>query len=90
VPWAWRAETELRATGETARKRDVAAVEQLTPQEWQIAGLVAGGLANKEIAAQLFLSPRTVDYHLRKVFTKLGITSRTELIRGGLPARDTS
>ena len=90
VPWAGRAETELRATGETARKRDVAAVEQLTPQEWQIAGLVAGGLANKEIAAQLFLSPRTVDYHLRKVFTKLGITSRTELIRGGLPARDTS
>jgi DNA-binding CsgD family transcriptional regulator len=87
VPWAERAEAELRATGETPRKRDVSAVEQLTPQELQIAGLVTGGLTNKEIAAQLFLSPRTVDYHLRKVFTKLGITSRTELIRDGLPAR---
>jgi DNA-binding CsgD family transcriptional regulator len=85
VPWAERAEAELRATGETARKRDIAAVEQLTPQELQIAGLVTGGLTNKEIAAQLFLSPRTVDYHLRKVFTKLGITSRGELIRDGLP-----
>jgi DNA-binding CsgD family transcriptional regulator len=88
VPWAERAEAELRATGETARKRDVSAVAQLTPQELQIAGLVSEGLSNKEIAAQLFLSPRTVDYHLRKVFTKLGITSRTELIRDGLPARD--
>src|SRR5215469_9244254 len=90
APWAERAEAELRATGETARKRDVSAVEQLTPQELQIAGLVTGGLTNKEIAAQLFLSPRTVDYHLRKVFTKLGITSRTELIRDGLPIRDTT
>jgi len=85
VPWAERAEAELRATGETARKRDVSAAEQLTPQELQIAGLVTEGLTNKDIAAQLFLSPRTVDYHLRKVFTKLGITSRTELIRDGLP-----
>jgi DNA-binding CsgD family transcriptional regulator len=87
VPWAERAETELRATGETARKRDVSAVEQLTPQELQIAGLVTEGLTNKEIAAQLFLSPRTVDYHLRKVFTKLGIASRAELIRDGVPSR---
>jgi DNA-binding CsgD family transcriptional regulator len=84
VPWAERAEAELRATGETARKRDIVAVEQLTPQELQIAGLVTSGLTNKQIAAQLFLSPRTVDYHLRKVFTKLGITSRGELIRDGL------
>jgi DNA-binding CsgD family transcriptional regulator len=89
VPWAERAEAELRATGETARKRDVAAAEQLTPQESQIAALVSEGLANKEIAAQLFLSPRTVDYHLRKVFTKLGITSRSELIRDGVPHRGT-
>ena len=87
APWAERAEAELRATGETLRKRDMSAVEQLTPQELQIAGLVTEGLTNKEIAAQLFLSPRTVDYHLRKVFTKLGITSRAELIRDGLPAR---
>jgi DNA-binding CsgD family transcriptional regulator len=84
VPWAERAEAELRATGETTRKRDVFAVQQLTPQELQIAGLVTEGLTNKEIAAQLFLSPRTVDYHLRKVFTKLGIASRTELIRDGV------
>jgi DNA-binding CsgD family transcriptional regulator len=85
VPWAERAEAELRASGETVRKRDPSAVEQLTPQELQVAGLVTGGLTNKEIAAQLFLSPRTVDYHLRKVFTKLGIVSRAELIRDGLP-----
>lgn len=85
VPWAGRAETELRATGETVRKRDASAVDQLTPQEFQIAGLVTDGLTNREIAAQLFLSPRTVDYHLHKVFTKLGIASRTELVRDGLP-----
>ncbi len=87
VPWAERAEAELRATGETARKRDVSAADQLTPQELQIAGLVTDGLTNREIAAQLYLSPRTVDYHLRKVFTKLGIASRTELVRGGLTRR---
>jgi DNA-binding CsgD family transcriptional regulator len=84
VPWAERAEAELRATGETARKRDASAVDQLTPQELQIAGLVTDGLTNREIAAHLFLSPRTVDYHLHKVFTKLGIASRTELVRDGL------
>jgi DNA-binding CsgD family transcriptional regulator len=89
VPWAERAEAELRATGETVRKRDASAVKQLTPQELQIAGLVTSGLTNKEIAAQLFLSPRTVDYHLRKVFTKLGIASRTELAPPGTaPAHD--
>ena len=75
------------ATGETVRKRDLSAAEQLTPHELQIAGLVTQGLTNKEIAAQLYLSPRTIDYHLRKVFTKLGIGSRTELVRGGLPRR---
>jgi ATP/maltotriose-dependent transcriptional regulator MalT len=85
VPWAERAEAELRATGETARKRDASAAGQLTPQELQIAGLVTTGLTNREIAAQLYLSPRTVEYHLYKVFTKLGIASRTDLMRGGLP-----
>jgi DNA-binding NarL/FixJ family response regulator len=85
VPWAERAEAELRASGETARKRDLSTAEQLTPQELQITRLAAGGLTNKEIAAQLFLSPRTVDYHLRKVLTKLGITSPTELVRDALP-----
>jgi DNA-binding NarL/FixJ family response regulator len=78
---AERARAELRATGETARKRDPSTIDQLTPQELQIARFVASGLANKEVAAQLFLSPRTVDAHLRKVFTKLGITSRTQLAR---------
>jgi DNA-binding CsgD family transcriptional regulator len=79
--WAERAALELRATGETARKRDPSTLAQLTPQEVQISRLVAEGFSNKEIAAQLFLSPRTIDYHLRKVFAKLGITSRTQLAR---------
>ena len=85
VPWAGRAEAELRATGETVRKSEPAALAQLTPQERKIVDLVTDGLTNREIAAQLYLSPRTVDYHLRKVFTKLGIASRTELVRAGLP-----
>jgi DNA-binding NarL/FixJ family response regulator len=90
-PWTERARTELRATGETARKRDPSTIDQLTPQELQIAQLVGEGLSNKDIAAQLFLSPRTVEYHLRKVFTKLGIASRSELIRKGVASarRDT-
>ncbi len=79
MPWAERARAELRASGETARRRDPSTREQLTPQELHIAGLAADGLTNPEIAAQLFLSPRTIDYHLRKVFTKLGISSRAEL-----------
>ena len=82
--WSERAGTELRATGETARKRDPSAVNELTPQEFQIARLVAEGGSNKDVAARLFLSPRTVEYHLRKVFSKLGIASRAELIRLGV------
>ena len=84
-PWAERAEGELRATGETARRRDPSTLDDLTPQELQIAALVADGLTNRQIAAQLFLSPRTIDYHLRKVFSKLGVASRTELVRMGIP-----
>jgi DNA-binding CsgD family transcriptional regulator len=80
-PWEKRARTELRATGETARKRDPSTLTQLTPQQHHIVRLVAEGATNKEVAAQLFLSPRTVDHHLRNVFAKLGISSRTELIR---------
>jgi ATP/maltotriose-dependent transcriptional regulator MalT len=80
-PWAERARTELRASGETARQRDPSTVAQLTPQELQIARLVADGLSNKEVAAQLFLSPRTIDAHLRSVFSKLDISSRTQLAR---------
>jgi DNA-binding CsgD family transcriptional regulator len=81
APWADRARAELRATGETARQRHAGTVNQLTPQELQIVRLVGGGGTNREIAAQLFLSPRTVDYHLHKVFTKLGMSSRAELVR---------
>ena len=87
-PWAERAEGELRATGETARRRDPSTLDELTPQELQIAGLVADGMTNRQIAEQLFLSPRTIDYHLRKVFSKLGVTSRTELVRMGIPQPD--
>jgi DNA-binding CsgD family transcriptional regulator len=78
-PWAERARSELRATGQTARKRNPSTVRQLTPQEIQVARFVATGLHTREVAAQLFLSTRTVDFHLRNVFAKLGISSRAEL-----------
>jgi DNA-binding CsgD family transcriptional regulator/tetratricopeptide (TPR) repeat protein len=81
VPWADRAQAELRASGETARRRDSSTILDLTPQELQVANFVVQGMTNREVAAQMFLSPRTIDYHLRSVFTKLGITSRTELAK---------
>jgi DNA-binding NarL/FixJ family response regulator len=77
--FAERARVELEATGERARKRTVDTLDELTPQEAQISRLVARGHTNKEIAAQLFISPSTVEYHLRKVFRKLGVKSRTQL-----------
>ena len=77
--FAERARRELLATGETVRKRSVETLDDLTPQEGQIARLAADGNTNPEIGAQLFLSPRTVEWHLRKVFTKLGISSRRQL-----------
>ncbi len=83
-PWEARARSELRASGETARKRDPSTREELTPQELQISRLAAAGKTNPEIAAQLFLSPRTIDYHLRKVFAKLEIASRVELVGADL------
>jgi DNA-binding CsgD family transcriptional regulator len=79
--FAQRAERELAATGERIRKRDVQPVVELTPQEAQIARLVADGDSNPEIAAELFISPRTVEYHLHKIFGKLDITSRGQLAR---------
>jgi DNA-binding NarL/FixJ family response regulator len=75
----------LRASGETARRRNPGAWAQLTPQELQVAQLAAEGLSNKEIAERLYLSNRTVGTHLYRLFPKLGITSRAEL-RDALPA----
>ena len=78
--FAERARRELQATGETTRRRSVATSdEQLTAQEAQIARMARDGLSNPEIAARMFISARTVQYHLRKVFTKLRIESRTQL-----------
>jgi DNA-binding CsgD family transcriptional regulator len=79
--FAERARVELEATGERARKRSVDTLDQLTPHEAQIARLAAEGNTNREIAARLFISPSTVEYHLRKAFRKLDVKSRTQLAR---------
>ena len=84
--FAERARRELLATGEKVRKREVDPHNQLTPQEEHIVRLARDGRTNPEIAAELFISTRTVEWHLRKVFTKLGITSRRDL-HNALPAR---
>jgi DNA-binding CsgD family transcriptional regulator len=82
--WAGRARGELRATGETTRRRDPATLDLLTRQELQVVRAVTEGATNREAAAQLFISPRTVDHHLRNVFQKLGVRSRAELVRVAL------
>jgi DNA-binding CsgD family transcriptional regulator len=76
---AARANQELRASGETARKRDPSTLVKLTPTELQIAQLVSSGMSNKEVATQCWISPRTVAFHLRNIFAKAGVTSRGEL-----------
>jgi DNA-binding CsgD family transcriptional regulator len=90
APWADHAGAELAASGETARRRDVSTLDDLTPQERQIAGLLADGRTTREAAAALFISPKTVEYHLRSVYRKLAVRSRAELAgalaRSGEPA----
>ena len=79
LPWSNLARAELEATGETARKRDPSTLDQLTPQELQIALLLAEGRTTRETAAAMFLSPKTIEYHLRNVYRKLAVRSRAEL-----------
>lgn len=78
-PWADQARAELAASGETARRRDVSTLDELTPQELQIARLLASGRTTREAAAALFVSPKTIEYHLRHIYSKLAIHSRDEL-----------
>ncbi len=80
-PWAERTRAELAATGETVRRRDPSTVDELTPQELQLALLLAAGKTTRETAAAVFLSPKTVEYHLRHIYLKLGINSRGQLAR---------
>jgi DNA-binding CsgD family transcriptional regulator len=79
IPWGEKARRELRAAGETSRRRDPDARDQLTPHELQIVQLAAEGLTNREIGQRLYLSHRTVSSHLHRIFPKLGVVSRTEL-----------
>jgi DNA-binding CsgD family transcriptional regulator len=79
--FAQRARNELLATGERVTRRAGDANDQLTPQEMQVARLVTEGSSNRQVAAQLFISPSTVEYHLQKVFRKVGVSSRTQLAR---------
>lgn len=90
IPWGERARQELRAAGERSRRRTPAAWDQLSPQDLQIAQMAASGLSNREIGQRLYLSHRTVGFHLYRIFPKLGITSRSELrvvLENAIPMR---
>ena len=78
-PWSARAAAELQATGESVRRRDPATLDELTPQELRVATMLARGATTREAGAALYLSPKTVEYHLRHVYLKLGINSRAAL-----------
>jgi len=88
--WADRAQAELVATGERSHRRVASKRDDLTPQELTVARLVAQGSTNKEVAAQLFLSTNTIETHLRHVFQKLGLRSRTELAAKFTDFRDST
>jgi DNA-binding CsgD family transcriptional regulator len=88
--FARRARLELHATGERVGRRGGGVADRLTPQETQVARLVAEGSSNRQVAARLFISPSTVEYHLRKVFRKVGVNSRTQLVRTLLDQKKTS
>jgi DNA-binding CsgD family transcriptional regulator len=85
-PWAARAAAELQATGEVVRRRDPASLDELTPQELRVATMLAGGATTRQAGAALYLSPKTVEYHLRHVYLKLGINSRAALAEALAPA----
>ena len=80
-PWAERARRELAASGARLRRRNPSTVDALTPQELQVALAAATGKTNREVGAALFISPKTVEVHLARVYRKLGIHTRAELIR---------
>jgi DNA-binding CsgD family transcriptional regulator len=81
TPWAERARVELQASGEIARRRDASTLDELTAHELKIARLVAEGASNRDVAARLYLSTKTVEYHLSRIYRKAGVTSRAELTR---------
>jgi DNA-binding CsgD family transcriptional regulator len=88
APWQERAHDELRASGRRLRPRETGDRDRLTPREAQIAGQVAEGKSNREVAEALYLTPKTVEFHLTRVYRKLGVRSRSELVRkmsGGHP-----